>query len=218
MFDFSPEGLASRAMTTILMVLSLSVHEWAHAWSALRLGDDTAAREGRLTLNPMSHIDPIGTLLLPMLNIPFGWAKPVPVNPVRFDRKWSMRTGMALTAAAGPISNLLIALVCTVVFGIGLRVAPDVVDHGAARELLLKLIQLNVALALFNLLPVPPLDGSRVVARYIPARFQHQWDEFVRLSPIFFLFVIMFGGPLLSRPIGAVLEMLSNLIRTIVGA
>ncbi|MFZ5441089.1 MAG: site-2 protease family protein [Myxococcota bacterium] len=218
MFDLTPETLAFRAMMLIPMVLSLSVHEWAHAWSAFRLGDDTAAREGRLTLNPISHIDPIGTLLLPMLGVPFGWAKPVPVNPARFARKWSMRSGMALTAAAGPISNILIALASAITFGLGLRFLPEVAGQTGVRMLLLYLIQLNVALALFNLIPVPPLDGSRVIARYIPARFERQWDDFIRFSPMLLFVVIAVGGRLLARPIGAVTEMLYNLIRTIVGA
>lgn len=218
MFDFSPDALMLRAMLLIPMLLSLTVHEWAHAWSAFRLGDDTAAREGRMSLNPMVHIDPIGTLLLPMLGIPFGWAKPVPVNPVRFDRKWSMRTGMALTAAAGPFSNLVLAIACAVVFGVGLRVAPDVVGEGAARAFLLYGIQLNVTLALFNLIPVPPLDGSRVIARYIPAKFERQWEDFVRLSPMLLFVVIAVGGRVLSRPIGLVTNALHDLIRAIVGA
>ena len=93
----------------IPLILSLSVHEWAHAWAAWRLGDDTARLLGRMTLNPIAHVDPLGTLLLPMLGVPFGWAKPVPVNPLRF-RNVSMPIGMMLTAAAGPISNVVLAL------------------------------------------------------------------------------------------------------------
>src|SRR5574340_1315088 len=89
-------------MMLIPLVLSLSVHEFAHAWSAWKLGDDTADRMGRLTLNPIAHVDPIGTLLLPLLGVPFGWARPVPVNPARFRRNVNMNTGMAMTAAAGP--------------------------------------------------------------------------------------------------------------------
>src|SRR5688572_26569558 len=96
-------------MMLIPLVLSLTVHEWAHAMSAYRLGDDTAAREGRLTLNPIVHIDPLGTLLLPLMGVPFGWAKPVPVVPTRFRRDVNMSTGMMITAAAGPFSNLVLA-------------------------------------------------------------------------------------------------------------
>ena len=87
-----PEFILDRLRIWVPLVLSLSVHEWAHAWSAWRLGDDTAARMGRMTVNPLAHIDPVGTLLLPLLGVPFGWAKPVPVNPARFRRDIHMRT------------------------------------------------------------------------------------------------------------------------------
>lgn len=201
MFDLSPMTLAHNALFLIPMLLSLTVHEWAHAWSAMRLGDDTAAREGRLTLDPLAHIDPLGTFLLPILGVPFGWAKPVPVNPVRFDRKWSMRTGMALTAAAGPISNLLLAVLCGLLLGLGRRFAPEFVDQPGVWTLLTYGVMLNVSLALFNFLPVPPLDGSRVVARYIPARYEAQWETFVMYSPYLLFAVIAVGGRLLSGPI-----------------
>src|SRR4051812_47199579 len=99
--------LLDRAVAFIPVLLSLTVHEWAHAWTAWRLGDDTAKMLGRVSLNPVDHIDPVGTLLLPLLGVPFGWAKPVPINPVRFHGNVSMAMGVLLTAAAGPISNLL---------------------------------------------------------------------------------------------------------------
>ena len=98
-----------RLMWLPISILSLSFHEFAHAWSAWKLGDDTASREGRLTLNPVSHIDLLGTIILPLLGVPFGWAKPVPVNPARFRRDVNMSTGMAITATAGPLSNVLLA-------------------------------------------------------------------------------------------------------------
>ena len=103
------------------VVLSLTIHEFAHAWCAFQLGDDTAAREGRLTLNPVEHIDPVG-LLLPLLGVPFGWAKPVPVNPARM--RTSFETGVVLTAAAGPISNLLLAIAATLGLGGCARLDP----------------------------------------------------------------------------------------------
>src|SRR5512142_2218234 len=122
----------------IPLLLSLTVHEFAHAWSAARLGDDTGARAGRLTLNPLAHIDPIGTILLPLLGIPFGWARPVPVDPSRFRRTVKMRTGVMLTAAAGPLSNVILAVVCTVGYGLALRFMPEVALPGSgSRELLL---------------------------------------------------------------------------------
>src|SRR3712207_2268072 len=95
------EWLADRVVWLVPVLLSLGVHEWAHAWSAWRLGDDTARLQGRLSLNPLVHMDPVGTLLLPLLGVPFGWAKPVPFEPLRFRRSVSLRTGTLLVAAAG---------------------------------------------------------------------------------------------------------------------
>jgi tryptophanyl-tRNA synthetase len=115
----------------IPMLLSLSVHEYAHAWAAARLGDDTAVRAGRFTLNPVSHIDLLGTILAPLLSLPFGWAKPVPVDPTRFRRDVTMSRGMILTASAGPISNVLLAIACSILYGVLARVAPDLLRAGA---------------------------------------------------------------------------------------
>src|SRR5687768_7374424 len=136
--------LSTRVMILIPLLLSLTVHEWAHAYSAYRLGDDTAEREGRLTLNPIAHIDPLGTLLLPLLGIPFGWARPVPVNPTRFRRDVSMRSGMMLTAAAGPASNVVIAVLASIVYGLLLRLRPEILlARIGVGELLLITIQMN---------------------------------------------------------------------------
>ncbi len=186
-------------MNLIPLWLSLSVHEWAHAWSAYRLGDDTAARQGRLTWNPLVHADPIGTFVAPMLGVPFGWAKPVPITPSRFRRDVTMRTGIILTAAAGPISNLLLAVVCAVAYGLLLRFGL-LVQHGGVDLLLLRGIEGNVALFLFNFFPVPPLDGSRVVDGLIPYRYRRQWDEVSRYSWIALLAVVVAGGALLAGP------------------
>jgi len=216
-FDLSPNGLMLRVMTLIPLVLSLSVHEWAHAWSAYRLGDDTASREGRLTLDPLAHIDPLGTFLLPLLGVPFGWAKPVPVNPVRFRRDVSMRTGMMITAAAGPISNILLALLATLITALLLRFRPEVLEQVPALTYLLGIsIQMNVALAIFNLLPIPPLDGSRVVDGLMPYRYQGTWEKLGRFAPLLLLGVILSGGLFLAGPIAAVNGVLMNLLEAIV--
>jgi Zn-dependent protease len=215
--DLSANGLMLRVMMLIPLLLSLSVHEWAHAWSAYRLGDDTASREGRLTLDPLAHIDPLGTFLLPMLGIPFGWAKPVPVNPVRFRRNVSMRTGMMITAAAGPISNIVLAVLATVITALLLRFKPDVLEAYPAVSFLLGVaIQMNIALAIFNLLPIPPLDGSRVVDGLMPYRYQGVWEKLTRFAPLALLGVVMFGGMFLAAPIAIVNGVLMDLLEAIV--
>lgn len=208
-----PNWLLSGLMNLVPLVLSLTVHEWAHAYSAYRLGDDTAARLGRMTLNPIVHMDPLGTFLLPLLGVPFGWAKPVPVNPARFRRDVTMSTGMMITAAAGPVSNLIIALVCSVVFGLLLRSESDLVLPGAGLGvLLLKAISLNVALAVFNMLPIPPLDGSRVVDGLLPYRFRAQWESIHRLAPMLLLAVIFMGQGIIAVPMEFVMRGLYHVI------
>ena len=171
--------LTERFIFWIPLVLSLTVHEWAHAATAKALGDDTAQRLGRLSLNPLDHIDPIGTLILPLLGIPFGWAKPVPINPLRFRRDIGMGTGVMLTALAGPASNLILALLIAIVVGISTFLSPASIPS-AAMPVVTTLIVLNVMLAFFNLLPIPPLDGSRVVDSLIPDTLRPAWDGFAQ--------------------------------------
>ena len=203
----------------IPLILSLTVHEFAHAWSAHRLGDDTASRLGRLTLNPLAHIDPIGTVLLPLLGIPFGWARPVPVNPARFRRSIRMSTGMMITAAAGPLSNVVLAVLCTVAFGLLLRFLPDFAMGGSGvRELLMITIQLNVALAIFNMIPIPPLDGSRVVDGFMPLRLRPVWEGFTRFAPFLLLFVFIGARYIMAGPMSAAFGLLDRILNVVVGA
>lgn len=203
----STEWLMRGLMILVPLLLSLSVHEWAHAYAAWRLGDDTAAREGRLTLNPLAHIDPLGTILVPLMGIPFGWAKPVPVQPNRFRRDVSMRKGMMITAFAGPLSNVVLALACAIVLGALARFSPELVGpRAAAGVLLMTGIQLNVALAIFNMLPIPPLDGSRIVDGLVPPRLEARWEAVGRYAPLLLGAVIVLPlllgtGSLLHGPI-----------------
>jgi Zn-dependent protease len=202
-------GLVERLYTLLPLWLSLTFHEWAHARAAWRLGDDTAALTGRMTLNPLAHIDPIGTLLLPLLGVPFGWAKPVPVNPYRFNRRWRMSTGMMLTAIAGPLANLFLVAVCMVLLAVTVRFHPL---HGATAEgmdnLLQTMIFLNVILATFNLLPIPPLDGSRVADALMPAALRPAWEGFCQMGPLALAAVIVlpqiYGFNLFEWPLVAV--------------
>ena len=208
-----------RILFIIPTVLSLSVHEWAHAYSASKLGDDTAERQGRLTLNPLVHIDPMGTILLPLLGIPFGWARPVPVNPTKFTRNVSMRTGMALTAAAGPISNFVLAVVCAVLYGLLLRFQVRLGAQTIPVFLLLGYsIQLNIGLGLFNLLPVPPLDGSRIAYRFMAHRFPRFWALLERYSRFALIAVFLAGGMILAKPRMMLERATSSVIVRIAGA
>jgi Zn-dependent protease len=189
--------LLSIAIPIAIVLIGLTIHEAAHAWTADRLGDPTARLLGRVSLNPIVHIDPIGTLLLPLLaaysGLPIiGWAKPVPVNISRFRHP---QRDFAIVAAAGPISNLLQALAAGVVLhllwteqGIG----PSL-DRTFGLNLLFQAVQINVLLALFNLIPVPPLDGGNVLAGLLPPAAA---NVFVAMRPFGFviLYAMMFTG------------------------
>ena len=183
--------LAARIAGFIPVLLSLAVHEWAHAWTALRLGDDTAARLGRVTVNPFAHVDPVGTLILPLLGFPIGWAKPVPVNPIRFRRNIRMGMGLLLVAAAGPASNVCLAAVCAA-GSLGLQQGwiPGLAP-GPIGLFLFQMVLINVVLAAFNMLPVYPLDGSRIVDALVPHRFRTAWESFSRVGPILLILAIV---------------------------
>lgn len=197
--------LLERMLYLIPLWLSLGIHEWAHAAAASALGDDTARRQGRLSLSPLVHLDPIGTVALPLLGIPFGWAKPVPVEPIRFRSDVSMTGGLLLVAAAGPLSNLALATLLFVVDALTFHAGLDLrtVDPILGRVFTFAL-SANVAMAFFNLLPIAPLDGSRVVEGLVPFERRAVWDR-LRLplgiaAALAFFFVV---GPLLHGGVEA---------------
>ncbi len=201
----------------VIIFLILPLHEMAHAWTAYKLGDDTASIQGRMTLNPIAHLDPVGALL--MLMTGFGWAKPVPINPRRFNRKHSMRFGIAITALAGPVSNLIAALIAMVGYRFylisdyytgltgGRKIPWGYVITGAetSTQMLIKMfleffISVNIGLAVFNLIPIPPLDGSKVIGYFTPEKFD-RWiyrnDQIIRI-----VFLVLIFSGVLSGPMG----------------
>lgn len=174
MTELTPQVVALGITYYVVLLFSVSFHESAHAWAALRMGDQTAQREGRISLNPLVHIDPIGTVAMPLLQFVFSgapllaWAKPTPYNPANFRRDVSLARGHVTVAGAGPVSNLLLAGAFAVaLFGIARSGLIDQAGEAVLRVLATG-IQLNVALMLFNLVPIPPLDGSKVAAWGLP--------------------------------------------------
>lgn len=181
----------------VVLLTALPFHEFAHAWAANKMGDPTARFQGRLTLNPLAHLDLMGSLL--MLVAGFGWAKPVPINPRNFKNP---KKGMALSAAAGPLSNLLLAYIGMVLWKVVLYLEYPFGGNfllDSLADIFRLIVLLNLGLAVFNLLPIPPLDGSRLFTVFLPPRqyFQvMQYERYIQLALFAAIFLGLLNGPL----------------------
>lgn len=196
-----------------VILLSLTVHEYFHGWTANKLGDPTAKMQGRLTLNPIAHLDILGTIL--MFVVGFGWAKPVPIDPRNFK---DPKKDTILVAIAGPLSNLAMALVA----GLALRyMIPRMVSGEISSEgvypviaiILILTLFYGIALAVFNMIPIPPLDGSRVLYGILPNRYAYAYSRFEPYGVIFLFLLFIFGGGIfkyLLLPVSYISVMLSG--------
>lgn len=178
---------------TLAVILALTIHEFSHALAGKLQGDPTAELEGRLTLNPLAHIDWFGFILL--LIIGFGWAKPTPFNPYNLKYK---KFGATLVALAGPISNAIIVLIIGTVLAIIVRIGHFSADNLMIQFFLL-LLQVNILLGIFNLLPIPPLDGSRVLTSLIGEKYPQVVETLDRYGMYILLAFVIFGGSMLSN-------------------
>lgn len=206
---FDSETLQRALVAGPIIVLSLTVHEFSHAWSALKFGDDTAARLGRLSFNPLVHLDPMGTLVMVLSNFTFGWAKPVPVNLAHVDKP---RVADFWVSFAGPISNIIIAIILSLVFKI---VSP--VPGAYFYQALVYGVQINLVLALFNMIPLFPLDGSHMLRSVLPPETAVKLVAFERIAPMVLLGLIVLpnfipGFPGIFTIIGPVLNPLINIL------
>jgi Zn-dependent protease len=213
------QHIAQGLTAYVVLLFSLSFHESAHAWMAWKLGDDTAKRLGRVSLNPIVHIDPIGTLVFPLLQIftgipLLGWAKPTPYNPANFRPDVSLRRGHMLVAAAGPVSNFLLSLIFTFVLFVLARLSLPVEAWRPVWTLMVIGIELNVLLALFNFVPVPPLDGSKVAAYGLPDAAAESYIRVVGPYGFLILVLLMISGAL-DRVLGPILAFIQRLASTV---
>ena len=176
--------LLQAALMAVVLLFSIVVHEVAHGYVALLNGDPTARMLGRITLNPVPHIDPVGTIILPLLlllsqaGIIFGWAKPVPVNPLNYR---NYRWGEFAVSAAGPVSNLVLAAIFSIMLRMGLA-------NPGLMQLAYFGVSINIFLALFNLVPIPPLDGSHILALFLPRELARLYDH---LQPVGFILILI---------------------------
>lgn len=179
--------IATLIARAIVLLIAFTVHELAHAVTADRLGDPTPRRMGRITLNPLAHLDPFGTIML--LLVGFGWAKPVMVNPMNL--RGNPRTSMAIVAIAGPISNIVMAMMGALIFRLGLvdfTFNSTLEFLPSPAFLLSEFVWINLILAFFNLIPIPPLDGSKILYAFLPAEWVYRIQPLERFG-----FLILFG-------------------------
>ncbi len=200
-------------ISLIISLVALPIHEYAHGYAAYRMGDNTAYRQGRLTLNPLVHIDPLGTLALVLFG--FGWAKPVQINPLNFENP---KKGMMLSALAGPLSNVGLAFISMVFYK--LSYIPVYMGISGAfimtvQTFLLYMISINITLAVFNFIPIPPFDGSRIATYFLPQRIYFkimQYENIIFIGLLVILWLGFLDGPIsfVSTSVTGILDFITR--------
>ena len=200
-------------ISLIISLVALPIHEYAHGYAAYRMGDNTAYRQGRLTLNPLVHIDPLGTLALVLFG--FGWAKPVQINPLNFENP---KKGMMLSALAGPLSNVGLAFLSMVFYK--LSYIPVYLGMSGAfimtvQTFLLYMISINITLAVFNFIPIPPFDGSRIATYFLPQRIYFkimQYENIIFIGLLVILWLGFLDGPIsfVSASVTGILDFITR--------
>ena len=203
---FSKEAVISLLLFIPTILISLTVHEYCHGYAAYLCGDNTAKWQGRLTLNPLKHLDPIGTIM--MLLFGFGYARPVPINPRNFKQgKFNYKFSLCIVSIAGPLSNILLALIGMLALYISATINSslmfsyyfDIMTNMEFvwMQFILNFIFANAALAVFNLLPIPPLDGSRIVSSFLPAKlayYYNKYENYIMLVVLALLYMNVLDG------------------------
>ncbi len=215
-----PAKLLTLLLSIPGILIAITFHEFAHAFVADKLGDDTPRRQGRLSLNPLAHLDIYGTFL--MIVAGFGWGKPVQINPNNFRRTITIKKGEALVSIAGPAMNLILAIVFSIIYGLIIKFGGLTFILSSTGSIISEIIQyiiaMNVGLCVFNLLPLPPLDGSKILLAFLPTKAQTWFEEHEKM--LYIIFIVIWLTPissLLIEPgINAINSALLKLIQTIV--
>ncbi len=220
---YSVISLLSNPMALLILLYSIpgvlvaiTFHEYAHAFAADKLGDDTPRLQGRLSLNPWAHLDPIGSLMLLFVGV--GWGKPVQINPNNFNRTVSISKGEAIVSAAGPIMNFILAIVFCIVYFVIYKFAGTFVDTqigGIVLSIILSTVYINLGLGIFNLIPMPPLDGSKILKNFLPYRARAWMESNEYLFYMIFLALWIFG--ILGNIISPLINIVSDLLISGVG-
>lgn len=225
----NPDDLLNLVLTLPAVLIAITFHEFAHAFAADKLGDDTPRRQGRLTLNPLAHLDPIGSIMLVFAG--FGWGRPVEINPRKFDRKRTMSAGEAIVSVAGPLMNFILAIVFAIIAGI-ILVATDsyitITPYGGiivrnmdqitkiVMQVIMTCISVNLGLGLFNLIPLPPLDGSKILRNFLPYNAKEWMDRNWQI--LYIIFVVIWITPIASMIVSPLLRIsYKGLANTIIG-
>lgn len=215
----NPNSLLSLVITLPAVLIAITFHEYAHAFAADKLGDDTPRREGRLTLNPVAHLDPIGSIMLVFAG--FGWGKPVGINPRNFNRNISMSAAEAIVSFAGPAINLILAIIFSVIYFALIKFANTFLLTQLGM-IILTLIQMtviiNIGLGVFNLIPLPPLDGSKILRYFLPYNIKEWFDNNQHIFYIVFIaiWITGIGGSIISPVIDLIYNGISYLTALII--
>ena len=226
---FSQEGaFLSFVLSIPGILIAITFHEFAHAFAADKLGDDTPRMQGRLNLNPVKHLDPFGTIMLIFAG--FGWGKPVEINPRNFNRDISLSKAEAIVAAAGPIMNFIIAIVFEIILCLVLKFVPGYYIVGGEifatsqmlrviASIIVSIISINIGLGVFNLIPIPPLDGSKILSGFLPYNARNWMDSHSQIFELIFIALWIVGilTLIISPIISAVYDGITWLFMTMFG-
>ena len=217
----NPDKLLSLVLTLPAVIIAMTFHEYAHAWAADKLGDDTPRSQGRLTLNPLKHIEPIGFFIL--LFAGFGWGRPVEINTSNFNRNISRSKGEAIVAFAGPLMNIILSVVSAFLLGIIIKfnwLANVQLQYAQIIIIfMMQLIYINIGLGVFNLIPLPPLDGSKILRHFLPNKARNWFDSYQYIFYIIFIAIWVLGITtiIISPIINLIGKGILNLIYIILG-